>query len=191
MGALRGGLLSVLLLVGHGLVQAGSAWQIEAGPPPGAPSGGIGIAAERPGSDVVADAHRIGDWTLVDGRRLVSGDGAVVVACAAGGNGVVVEVVVAAPAAPAYELRFEAEAMEPWWAVGLPAPGGAIVLADADEDHLLALLARHGGLTLTLTPSAAGADALTFRLTTAGFETAFSWLGCGVSDTCPVRSCGP
>ena len=194
MQALHGRWLVVLFLIGQGVAQGGSAWPVEAVMAPGdGPRGGHEVAAERPSDDPDADGvHRAGDWTLVDGSRLVTsgGDGSLSIACGGGGNGVVVEMTFSGGAAAAYDVRIASASTAPVVLAGPLTPEGRIAFDDDAEDRLLALLAAHDDLSVTLVPRATGVDEVSFRLETAGFEAAFGWLGCGVSDRCPVRSCG-
>jgi hypothetical protein len=189
MRARRIGGLVVLFLVGHGLA-GGGAWAVEASAAPGAPRGGHeaagGATSDDPGS------HRIGDWTLVDGHRLVTGggDGGLSIACGGGGNGVVVEMTLVGGVASAYDVRLASASAEHVVLAGRPTPDAGIAFDDDAEDRLLALLASQHELTVTLLPRAPGVDEVSFRLGTAAFAEAFGWLGCGVSDSCPVRSCG-
>jgi hypothetical protein len=166
MAGLRVALVALLFMVGHG-------W----GP------WAIGASAEP--------AHRIGDWTLVDGKRLVTddGDASLSIACGGGGNDVVIELALTGAAATVYDVRLTPSSAESIVVAGRLTPDGAISFDDAAEDRLLELLAMHGELAIALHARAADADGMSFRFATAGFGDAFPWLGCGVSDTCGVRSC--
>ena len=66
---------------------------------------------------------------------------------------------------------------------------GAIALRGVDTEVVTALLATGETLRFAVAPDADATPVPEVAFSTAGFEEALPWLGCGDADACPCRSC--
>ncbi len=133
----------------------------------------------------------IGDWTLVPGVGLVacSEGAALTVACEVDGDGLEVRLTFPGLAPGTTTVSVSAGSGPNRATARAASADGAIVLRGVDAEAIAALLATVETLRFAVTPDAEGSPAPAAVFTTAGFEEALRWLGCGTADACPSRSC--